>query len=290
MSWRTVVVSHSAKLDYQLGHMVIRQREIVRISIDEIETLIIESTAVSLTVSLLAELTEKKVKVIFCDAKHNPSSELIPYYSSFDTSAKIKKQIQWDEQTKSVVWTEIVADKIKKQAQHLAYRGLPEGEMLSKYVTEIEIGDATNREGHAAKVYFNSLFGKDFTRSGDDSINAALNYGYSIILSSFNREIVSKGYLTQLGIFHDNMFNQFNLACDLMEPFRVLVDRCVYEMNPQKFESDEKKKLYYMLSNTVKIAGRNEYVSNAIKIYTKSVLDALSDKDVSLIKFYEHEL
>lgn len=173
MSWRTVVVSRSAKLDYQLGYMVIRQQEIVKICIDEIETVIIESTAVSLTVALLAELTKQKVKVIFCDEKHNPSSELIPYYSAFDTSAKIKKQMQWDTQIKNAVWTEIVADKIKQQSQHLSERGLEEGTMLSEYISELKFGDVSNREGHAAKVYFNALFGKEFTRSSDSSINAA---------------------------------------------------------------------------------------------------------------------
>ena len=94
-----------------------------------------------------------------------------------------------------------------------------EAELLQGYLEEITYGDATNREGHAAKVYFNALFGKDFTRTDDLLINTALNYGYSILLSAFNREIVLNGYLTQLGLFHDNMFNRFNLASDLMEPF-----------------------------------------------------------------------
>ena len=81
--------------------------------------------------------------------------------------------------------------------------------MLSGYTEQIELADTTNREGHAAKVYFNALFGMEFTRSADIAINAALNYGYSMILSAFNREISANGYLTQLGIFHNNMFNHF---------------------------------------------------------------------------------
>ena len=290
MSWRTVVISHSAKLDYQLGYMVVRQQETVKLSIDEIETLIIESTAVSLTVALLSELTKKKVKVIFCDEKHNPLSELIPYYGAFDNSAKIKKQIDWDSDIKNAVWTEIVTDKIRKQALFLHEQNHAEGDKLLGYISEIEFGDITNREGHAAKVYFNALFGKEFTRSSEVSVNAALNYGYSLLLSAFNREIVSKGYLTQLGIFHDNMFNQFNLSCDLMEPFRVIVDRAVYRLKPEKFEHEEKVKLYYVMSESVKIAGRTEVLSNAIRIYTNSIFDALNDRDVSLIKFYEYEL
>ncbi len=290
MSWRTVIIAHSAKLDYQLGYMVVRQQDVVRISVEEIETLVIESTAVSLTTALLAELIKKKVKVIFCDEKHNPASELVAYYGAYDVSGKIRKQIEWDSEIKSAVWTEIVTDKIRKQAQYLLERNLEEGKMLLEYVKEMEFGDVTNREGHAAKVYFNALFGKDFTRSSDISVNAALNYGYSIILSSFNRHIASKGYLTQLGIFHDNMFNPFNLSSDMMEPFRIIVDRYVYNMKPEKFEHEEKVKLFYMMSDTVKICGRKESVSNAISIYAKSVINALNDRDVSQISFYEYEL
>lgn len=243
MSWRTVVVSSSAKLDYQLGYLVVRREDTVKIHLSEISMLVLESTAVSLTVALLSELTKRKVKVIFCDEKRNPSSELIPYYGSHDTSAKIRDQITWDEEKKAAIWTEIVTEKIRKQAEFLRRLEKKEAVLLEEYIQEIEFGDATNREGHAAKVYFNAIFGMDFTRTAENSINAALNYGYGIILSSFNREIVSNGYLTQLGLFHDNMFNQFNLGCDFMEPFRPLVDRKVLQMNPQQFEHEEKTDL-----------------------------------------------
>ncbi len=290
MSWRTVVITNSAKLDYQLGFMLVRQSDTVKIHIDEIEMLIIESTAVSLTAALLSELIKKKVKVIFCDEKRNPSSELMPYYGAHDTSAKIRKQIQWTEDVKKAVWTEIVHEKIRKQADHLFERGKPEAEMLDQYALELEFGDSTNREGHSAKVYFNALFGKSFTRTEDNSINAALNYGYALILSCFTRSVVANGYITQIGLFHDNMFNQFNLASDLMEPFRILVDRLVFDMHPEKFEHDEKVRVLQLLQSEIQIGGRGEYLGNAIKIYTRSVFDALNENDMGLIKFYNYEL
>lgn len=290
MSWRTVVVSSSAKLDYQLGYLVVRKDTTVKIHISEISLLMIESTAVSLTAALLNELTKKKIKVIFCDEKRNPSSELVSYYGSHDTSAKIRDQIKWGEQEKAVTWTEIVTEKIRKQAAVLREYGHDEAALLEQYIGEIEYADATNREGHAAKVYFNALFGMSFTRTEENSINAALNYGYGIILSMFNREIVMNGYLTQLGLFHNNMFNQFNLGSDLMEPFRILIDRQVKKHLLEKFETEEKRVMLQILQQEVLIGGRKEYVSNAIKIYCKSVFDALSANDVSLIKFYQYEL
>ena len=292
MSWRIVVVHNTAKLDLQLQYLVVRsEMKTQKIHISEIALLLVEATSVSLTVGLLAELTRQKVKVIFCDHKRNPSSELISYYGSHDTSNKIRTQITWPQSVKEAVWTEIVREKINKQAEFLLERGKnTEAALLRDYVQQIQWNDATNREGHAAKVYFNALFGKDFTRTEENSINAALNYGYGIILSTFNREIVSNGYITQIGLFHDNMFNQFNLGSDLMEPFRPLVDYIVRSLMPQKFEREEKLEILRILQQEVTIAGRREVVNNAIKIYCKSVFDALNEDDTSLIKFYKDEL
>lgn len=290
MSWRVVVISKRAKLDYQLGYLVVRNESVTKIHLGEISTLLIESTAVSITTSLLAELTKKKIKVIFCDEKRNPSSELVGYYGSHDTSSKVRNQIQWSRNSKDTVWTEIVTEKIRKQKKLLEYQGKEESKLLDSYLQEIKWNDETNREGHAAKVYFNALFGLDFTRTTDCSVNSALNYGYSIILSAFTREITANGYITQLGLFHDNMFNQFNLASDLMEPFRVLVDKEVLEMKFEEFEVDEKRRLVNILNREVVIDGKVQYVNNAVKIYCKSVFDALNENDSSLIRFYKFEL
>lgn len=290
MSWRTIVITKRAKLDLQLNHLVIRNDNVTKINLSEIAVLLIESTAVSITTSLLAELIKKKIKVIFCDEKRMPSSELMGYYGSHDTSLKYKKQIEWTAEMKKLVWSEIVSEKIRKQSEFLTEMNRQESTLLNQYISEILPGDESNREGHAAKVYFNALFGMDFSRTLDCNINAALNYGYSIILSAFAREVVSQGYFTQLGIFHDNMFNQFNLACDLMEPFRVLVDRKVVHMKLAEFSSKEKMELVDILNQTIYIDGNREYVSKAMRIYSKSVFDALNESDLSIIKFYQNEL
>ncbi len=286
MSWRTVVVTKPSKLDYTMGYMTVRDVDnTVKIHLSEISILIIENTACSITCALLSELDLKKIKVIFCDAKRNPQSELVSYYGSHDCSQKLKNQMAWPEISKQQVWTVIVAQKIKNQAALLDFYKLEEVPLLESYVEELEFNDVTNREGHAAKVYFNSLFGKRFTRSDDIPTNAALNYGYSIILSCFNREIVSSGYLTQLGLFHGNMFNQFNLSCDLMEPFRPFVDNLVKNMEPKEFDKNEKQTILTLLNKEIIIDGRTNTMINAIKIYCKSIFSAIEENDVSLIKF-----
>lgn len=291
MGWRTVVVSKPSKLDLKLGYMVVRDsEETVRVHISEISVLIIENTASSVTTALLSELTKQKIKVIFCDEKRNPSSELVSYYGCHDTSLKIRNQLTWSELGKQAVWTAIVGEKIKNQRNNLAFFKLAEFQLLDKYIEELEFNDESNREGHAAKVYFNAMFGKSFSRSDDCPVNAMLDYGYSIILSCVNREVVSNGYITQLGLFHDNMFNQFNLSCDMMEPFRTIVDRRVKEYQPTKFDKDEKRVILELLSAEFIIGGRKQTLLNTIKIYVKSIFTAIESNDISDIRFFSYEL
>lgn len=289
MSWRTIIITTRCKLDLKMGYMVIRGEDTKRIFLDEIALLLIENPVVSLTGCLLEALVEKKIRVIFCDSKRSPLAELAPYCGSHDSSRKIRSQTDWTDSIKGIVWADIVSEKIRKQAEFLTELGKEnEAALIRSYLGQIESYDATNREGHAAKVYFNAIFGREFTRSAECLTNAALNYGYGIILSAFNREITSCGYLTQLGIFHSNMFNHYNLSCDLMEPFRVLIDRKVQSMELSVFESKEKYVLWDILNQYIQINDSRQTVLNAIKLYSHSVFDALNDGDPSKIKFYSH--
>lgn len=292
MSWRNIVITGVAKLDYKMNYLVVRKHEeTTNVLLDEIGMIIIESTMVSLTTTLLSNLMKNKIKVIFCDEKHNPESELIPYFGSYDTSIKVREQSGWTENSKKIIWTEIVTEKIRNQSRFLREMRLEDrADLILSYAREVQLGDSTNREGHAAKVYFNTLFGLDFTRNKKCPVNAALDYGYSILLSTFNKEIISNGYITQIGIFHDNQFNQFNLSSDLMEPFRICVDRKVVALMPDKFEKEEKFNMLSILNDEVIIDEKINTVSNAIKIYCKSVFEAIKKEEADLIKFYYYEL
>ena len=285
------MVSSSSKLDYKMDYLVVRNQEgSKRVHLSEISVLIVESTAVSLTAYLLCELAKRKIDIVFCDEKRCPFGTFLPYFGSHDTSLKFRKQLQWTSDIKGFVWSEIVRSKISGQMAVLVKNEKAESDMLYNYLNEIEFADLTNREGHAAKVYFNALFGKSFSRSLENNINAALNYGYSVLLSAVAREVVANGYACPLGIFHDNVFNQFNLACDLMEPFRPFIDYTVSKMDLTVFEHKEKMNMVQLLNNIVLIDGKEQYMLNAIKIYVKSVFEALNENDISFIKGPEYDL
>lgn len=138
------MITRRAKLDLQMGSLVVRSEDIIRIHIDEISVLIIESTAVSMTAALLAELSRKKVKVIFCDEKRLPSSELVSYYGSHDTSLKYRRQAIWSAEVKEKVWTEIVREKIFQQKLFLSRLERKEVCLLNQYLEELAPGDPTN--------------------------------------------------------------------------------------------------------------------------------------------------
>ena len=287
MSWRTVIIEGRCKLDYRMGYMVVRSAEIRRVFLEEIAVLVIENPAVSLTGCLLEALVAHKVRVIFCDQRRSPLAELEPLHGCHDSAARIKAQIAWTDAARADVWQAVVREKIRKQAALLkSLNKEREWALLTGYIDQVTPWDATNREGHAAKVYFNALFGMDFTRGLECPVNAALNYGYSVLLSAMNREISALGCINQLGIFHDNRFNHFNLGCDLMEPFRVLVDRRVQAAITDQFDKAHKRLLWDVLNETVLICSARQTVLNAMRIYARSVVEAMNTADPAAIHFY----
>ncbi|MFA7436574.1 MAG: type II CRISPR-associated endonuclease Cas1 [Bacilli bacterium] len=291
MSWRVVVISKRAKLEYKMNYLVIRDEEVVKVHLSEINTLLIESTAVSLTTMLISKLQERKIKVIFCDCNRNPETELTPYYGCHNSVEKIRSQINWDDEYKKIVWTAIVKEKITNQANTIKSLKPDSYQLLMNYVDTLELNDPTNREAHAAKVYFNAMFGSKFNRKEKSGINAALNYGYTIILSAINREIACCGYLTQLGISHDNMFNPFNLSSDLIEPLRPLIDNkvCSWGEEYDEFTPSHKIELINLLNEKVKFDNKRFHFLDALGDYVKSIFRALESKDESLIRFIAYD-
>ena len=289
MSFRTVVITRQSKITYKNRFLVVKQENDEKyIHLSEIDTIIVDSISVSISAYLLKELADNKINIIFCDEKHNPLGEVVPYYSKHNTSKMIKEQIKWKASDKDKIWAEIVKNKIMNQALLLKKTKSSKYKLILSYIDEVVDGDKTNREGHAAKVYFNALFGNDFVRNSDDTINAALNYGYAILLSTINKEIINNGYLTQLGIHHKNEFNEFNLTCDLMEPFRIVIDNFVYYNQARKLDTEYKLDIVNILNGTFKYQGKNHTLKDIIKMFVKNTLESINNLD-NYKEFVYHE-
>lgn len=287
MGWRVVIVDSPCKISVSGNYLILRSDEIKKIHIPEVYYLMIACPSINITGVALCELTRQKIKVVFCDEKRNPYGELTSYYGCYNCSKKIKKQIDWDKNVISAINTAIITRKIENQAKLLRKYGFDDrAEVLEEYVSEIELNDASNREGHSAKVYFNTLFGKDFSRNISNDINSALNYGYSIILSDINRAVVSCGRLTQLGINHKNEFNEFNFSCDLIEPWRVIVDEFVYNQGNRTFDKNYKFELVGLLNKRLQY-DRDYSLHDAISVYVKNVIDSLDNGSSEKLLLYE---
>ena len=279
MGWRTIVVNQHSKLSYKNNHLIYKdssRTEMIHLS--EIDILLLETTDIVLSTMLIKRLSDENILVVFCDDKRLPVAQLMPYYGKHDSSLQFSKQIEWPEQVKGVVWTEIISQKIFNQAVFLYEVGLDKkSESLTRLYEELQIFDPTNREGHAARIYFNALFGNDCNREKSNDINAGLDYGYSLLLSMFAREIVATGCLTQLGLKHSNQFNPFNFASDIMEPFRPIIDRIVYENRDCEFNKI-KSKLFQIFINNYEYSGKEMFLSNIISDYTKKIVKALNNE------------
>lgn len=280
MAFRDVVIASPCKLSYKGGYLVVRKEDdTAKVHLSEISSVVLQTNQVYVSAYLLSELAKAKVSFVVADEKHNPIGQYLPLYGAHNTSKRIGEQLEWTEPAKKRVWQRVVRDKIAHQSRILNARASEEeGELLARLVPEVRSGDTTNREAYAARVYFRALFGEGFSRDDDVPVNAALNYGYGILLSAVNREIVARGYLTQCGICHRSEFNQFNLSCDLMEPFRPIVDRLVFDNIDGDFTKDDKYLLIDMMNQSIPYRGGSYRVGSVVGLYVHDCLSALNRK------------
>lgn len=284
MGWRTVVVTQHAKLTYSQNMLVFQNaRTLQQIPVDDIEMLVIATTQAVITSHLISELTRRGAKVIFTDTKHEPVCETVSYYPGDLSLSKIKEQFNWESSGRATkLWTQIILSKIANQIQVLELTEHDASEMKQQ-LQLVQASDKTNREAVAARIYFNQLFEKQFTRRDDFYFNSALDYGYAIILSKFNQEIVRNGYFTFLGIHHHSEENQFNLGCDLMEPFRPVVDYWLSNQKFNDFTPDVRLGLIDLLNLEISYNGKKTLVSNAIKTYVRDCLMFLNGEKENIL-------
>lgn len=286
MGWRTVIVNTHSKLSYKNNHLIFKdatRTEMIHLS--EVDILLLETTDIVLSTMLIKRLVDENILVIFCDDKRLPTAHLMPYYARHDSSLQLSKQIDWEEAVKAEVWTHIISQKILNQSIYLSECGFIEkSQSVMNLYHSLELFDPSNREGHSARIYFNTLFGKDFNRELDNDINASLDYGYTLLLSMFAREVVLSGCMTQFGLKHANQFNQFNLASDIMEPFRPIIDQIVYENRNHSFVKI-KRELFTIFSDTFQYNNKEMYLTNIVSDYTKKVIKALNNKGKGVPEF-----
>lgn len=276
MGWRTVVVTQHAKISYS-GHCVVVQTQdsTNQIPVSDIQILLISTTRAVITSAVISELAKHQSKVIFTDNSGEPVTETMDYYPNNRDPQLLQTQFNWNEERKTSLWTKIIVQKITNQIYVTEALGI-NAQDLKDELAKLEINDVTNREAVVARKYFSLLFESESSRRNFSPINAALNYGYAIILSAVNREIAANGYLTQLGVHHHSQENDFNLGSDLMEPFRPIVDWWVKQKKFNDFTPDIKFGLVDLLNLKMKYNSQNTILRNAITKHVDNCLKYLS--------------
>lgn len=293
MSWRVVYIEKSDYLKLYLDNLkVAREDTEILIPLSDIHTIIVDNQQTVVTARLLNKLAEYHILLVFCDEKHLPNIYALAPHSHHQASRVLERQVQWSPEIKGLMWQKIIQIKINNQASVLTHlrKDSASIETLHRLSDEVNFSDDTNREGHAAKLYFKTLFGNSFIRDRDsfDGINSGLNYGYIVLRSTVARTIVAYGLQPSFGIGHYNQYNAFNLADDLIEPFRPVIDLWISIMCQEDTYLDlkTKQKIVHLISNNKLLIGnQKQTILNAIELLVQSFIKGMNENNTELLVY-----
>ena len=287
MGFRTVFVKNGERLKLKLDNLeVSKEGESFTIHLMDIDTVILEGDKTTITTRIMSKLAKYHIDLVICDNTYLPCGIFLGMGQYHKSAKRAIWQADWEELLKQNAWTSIVSQKIKNQIDVARHLDVDEErlQLMQNFLENIFLGDETNREGHVAKVYFNSLYGQGFTRDDNTLPNHCMDYGYSIVRAQVARSVSALGLLPMLGIFHRNEYNSFNLVDDLMEPFRPIMDYYIISQilrtEVEYLTYETRLKLIDFLNQKIKIKGRKVYINQAIADYVNSFIRAMEQNDV----------
>lgn len=285
MAFRNVIIANPAHISLRSNQLIIKTDREHSLPIEDISALLIESNQSTITTAALSYLGQCGCAVFLCDSTHMPCAVISPLCQHSRGVSILKAQTSMTAAMKNRLWQQIVIAKIKNQAKCLSLRNHSKASgQLEDLSAKIRRGDPNNSEATAAQIYFPALFGSGFTRGSDCGYNAALNYGYAILRGCIARALSAYGFYPAIGLHHHSELNQFNLADDVIEPFRPAVDLfvscCISEedtLTPQI------KQLLFNIPNLEIIVNHKKYaISYAIELVIQSLQRAMIKKETAL--------
>lgn len=297
MAFRIIFIENEINAKIKLDNLVLNTPEgEIWIPVSDISVIVLDNLRITLSTRFLCTLAQNNVSLVLCDEKHLP----IGLFCSYDNHSRAFKHLEFQIKTNGEfydrLWKDIVVRKILNQAEVIKKVGKREEiyGAIKQMAYETRNGDKTNREAHAAKIYFNELMDTTFSRGNDELLlNSGLDYGYTIIRSYIARICVGYGLNSQLGIHHRNEYNRFNLVDDLMEPIRPMLDYFAYFLleGEEYFTAEHRKKLINFLNHKIIYRNKKMYIANVIEEYVSqyAALLAGNRKDIDLPVFDGYE-
>lgn len=270
---------------------IIKEDQEILVPLSDIHSIIVENNNTLISGRLINKLTDYHILLIFCNDSHHPNAFTLGLYSHYRVYGVLYQQLKWNDEIRNQMWKKIIKIKIENQISVLRYlnKDINIVERMEALSKEILDDDSSNREGHAARLYFNEMFGDDFRRERGavDTYNAALNYGYIVLRACVARTVVAYGLHPALGIGHRNQFNAFNLVDDCMEVFRPVIDLwvCMTVRDSEYLDREMKQNLIRRLSAKINIGGQKQTVLNAIDLFIQSFIKAMNNKDTDLLVY-----
>ena len=280
MSWRSILVTRPARLHREHFSLAIEQDETVFVPFADIAVIVLDHPQITMTHPVLMACGEYGIGLFSTDATHTPNGIFLPFMTHSRATRMMRLQLNATLPMKKRIWTQIVKAKIRNQAISLTLGGREGAERLAKLAGAVKSGDPDNLEARSARWYFARLFGDAFSRMEATPVNACLNYGYAIIRGAIARQLVLHGLHPPMGIFHDNEQNAFNLADDLIEPFRPVVDLFVATHLPGILTADAipKALLVRLLNVDIDMPEGKMAVATAIEYAVESLVRVLGGK------------
>lgn len=284
MAFRNIMIENPATISVKNSQLIIKTDCEHSVAIEDISAVMLENRQSTITTAALSALGQRGCAVFMCDEKHMPCAVLNGFSQYCREYAVLKSQLHTGEVLKKHLWREIVVAKIKNQAKCLAYVRNNDVGLLPMTET-VRSGDSGNVEATAAQKYFPALFGSDFTRSNENGINAGLNYGYAILRGYMARCLTVYGFLPALGLHHRSELNNFNLADDLMEPFRPVIDLLVSTLFDENtfLTPENKRMLFNCLNLDILFDGKHQSIAYAMELEVQSLSRSLSEAENRLI-------
>lgn len=234
MAKKVVEIKETEYLFFYLNSLIVKkENNKIVLPLSDIDTILISNPYCTISVPLINAIVSNNINLIICNKDFEPNVQLLSI-SGYYSNKNFLSQINWTQEFKDKTWEKIIKLKTTNYVNLIYFFGLLNKEDVEKfnfYYKKIIPGDKNSMEGHIAKLTFKNLYGSTFNRTDkENEINKFLNYGYTILMTYVSRNLVKKGYDNRIGVFHKSFNNHFALATDLMEPFRFLIDKLVYEL------------------------------------------------------------
>ena len=280
MGFRTLEISSACEIHIKEGQLeVTSENGVATVPIEDLNQIMVHGANIRLSTMDLSILSQNKVSVMTLDEEYLPTPIVLPFEGHTRQSKLMHAQISTYEELYLDLWLQIIRQKISNQSRALSIMGMSGAENVSKYLDDISKENVDITEALAAKDYF-AYYHEGLNRRGDDPINSRLNYGYAVVRSSIARSLVAAGFHPTFGIHHDSQLNAFNLADDLIEPCRAIVDIVAHDNigSNVQLSKNERRAIAHVLHNACMMDGVKVNLMSAIDMMVESLKRIILDK------------